>query len=73
MFLSSTRKEVMLTTILTAISTYALSCFQLSEGLCKKITSILSNFWRSQRDGKRKIYFEYVNQKPIGGGGGVRL
>lgn len=45
LFLSLAGKEVMLKAVLTAAPTYALSCFQLPEGLCKEITFILSNFW----------------------------
>ncbi|OIT02059.1 putative mitochondrial protein, partial [Nicotiana attenuata] len=56
-FLSTTRKEVMLKSVLAAIPTYALSCFQLLDGLCKEITSLSSNFWWGQTEDKRKMHF----------------
>ncbi|XP_070017859.1 uncharacterized mitochondrial protein AtMg00310-like [Nicotiana sylvestris] len=57
-FLSTVGKEVMLKFVLAAIPTFALSCFQLHDGLCKEIASLFSNFWWGQTEDKRKMYFE---------------
>lgn len=43
-FLSMARKEMMFKSVLSAIPSYALSCFQFSDSLIKEITTISSNF-----------------------------
>ncbi|OIT23670.1 putative mitochondrial protein, partial [Nicotiana attenuata] len=57
-FLSTEGKEVMLKSVLAAIPTYALSCFQLPDGPCKEITSLFSSFWWGQTEDKRKMHIE---------------
>uniref|UniRef100_A0A3Q7G5S6 RNase H type-1 domain-containing protein n=1 Tax=Solanum lycopersicum TaxID=4081 RepID=A0A3Q7G5S6_SOLLC len=48
----------MLKSILSAIPSYALSCFQFPDSLCKEITTIFSIFWLGNDKDKRKIQFE---------------
>ena len=57
-FLSPAGKEVMLKSVLSAIPSYALSCFKFPDSLCKEITTILSNFWWGHDEDKRKMHFE---------------
>lgn len=57
-FLSQAGKEVLLKSVLAAIPSYAMSCFQIPDGLCKEITNLFSNFWWGTNDDKRKIHFE---------------
>lgn len=43
--LSKAGKLTMLKSVLTAIPTYPMSCFELSAGLCKRIQSVLTKYW----------------------------
>lgn len=47
-------KLTMFKSVLSAIPTYAISCFLLSVGLCKRIQSTLTRFWWDNRDEKKK-------------------
>ena len=57
-FLSPARKEVMLKSVLSAIPSYALSCFKILDSLCKEIMTIFSNFWWVHDKDKRKMHIE---------------
>lgn len=54
-FLSGAGKQVLLKSILTAMPTYAMSCFKLPSSLCKQIQSVLLRFWWDEKPGKRKM------------------
>ncbi|CAA7018492.1 unnamed protein product [Microthlaspi erraticum] len=54
-FLSGAGKLTMLTSVLSAIPTYTMSCFKLPAGLCKRIQSVLTRFWWDANPGKRKM------------------
>lgn len=54
-FLSTAGKATMLQAILSAIPTFAMTCFELPLSLCKRIQSILTRFWWDSTDGERKI------------------
>ncbi|CAA7062290.1 unnamed protein product [Microthlaspi erraticum] len=43
--LSTAGKMVMLKSVLAAMPTYTMSCFQLPQSLCKRIQSALTRFW----------------------------
>ncbi|KAG5608916.1 hypothetical protein H5410_020197, partial [Solanum commersonii] len=43
------------------ILTYALSCFQLRDGLYKEFTSLFSNYWWGEIKEKRKMHFENLD------------
>lgn len=45
----------LLKSVLTAIPTYTISCFELPVSLCKRIQSILTRFWWDASDGTRKM------------------
>lgn len=44
-FLSMARKGILIKAVLQEISTYFMSVFLLSKCLCKKLNSLVSNFW----------------------------
>jgi hypothetical protein len=53
--LSSPGREVLIKAVCQAIPTYSMSCFRLSENLCKKIVSCIARFWWGGDENKRKI------------------
>lgn len=53
--LSKAGKLTLLKSLLTAIPTYTMSCFELPVSLCKRIQSILTRFWWEASDRKRKM------------------
>lgn len=54
-FLSGADKLVMLKSVLSAISTYTMSCFQLPVSLCKRIQSTLTRFWWDSNNQQKKM------------------
>ena len=42
--LSKVCKEILIKAVALAILTYTMSCFKLSESLCKELTSMIKNF-----------------------------
>ena len=72
--LSQAGREVLIKTVVQAISTYIMSCFELSVGLCSEIESLVKKFWWGQRRDRRKIYWmkwENLCQPKKDGGMGV--
>ena len=53
-FLSKAGKLTMLDSVLSAIPTYTMSCFQLPMSLCKRIQSVLTRFWWDGPNEKKK-------------------
>lgn len=47
----------MLKSVLAAIPTYAFSCFQLPDGVCKEITSLFFKFLVGTNRGEKKDAF----------------
>lgn len=47
--LSKAGKETMIKAVAQAIPTYAMSCFDLTKGLCEDISSIIGRHWWSQQ------------------------
>lgn len=45
----------MLQSVLSAMPSYAMSCFKLPQSLCKRIQSALTRFWWDSSPDKRKI------------------
>ena len=74
-FLSTAGKLTMLQFVLSAIPSFAMSCFQLPVGLCNQIQSILIRFWWDNNNGDRKICWlawDKLTKPKILGGLGLR-
>ena len=72
--LSQAGREVLIKTVVQAISTYTMSCFELSVGLCSEIQSLVKKFWWRQRRDCRKIHWmrwENLCQPKKDGGMGI--
>ena len=54
-FLSIAGKAMMLQSVLSAIPSFALTCFELPISLCTPIQSVLARFWWDSKDMERKI------------------
>ena len=54
-FLSIGGREILIKAVAQAISTYTMSCFQLSKGLCDDIEGMTRNFWWGQRGQESRI------------------
>lgn len=54
-FLLMAGKATMLQAVLSAIPTFAMTCFELPVSLCKHIQSILTRFFWDSKEGERKI------------------
>lgn len=52
--LSIAGREILIKAVAQATMTYTMSCFKLLDSLCKKLNSMLSQFWWGQRDKERK-------------------
>jgi hypothetical protein len=53
--LSMDEKGTLIKSVLQAVPTYPMGCFQLSKKTCSKLTSIATGFWWGSADGKRKV------------------
>ncbi|CAE6126157.1 unnamed protein product [Arabidopsis arenosa] len=54
-FLSEAGKNVLLKAVLSAMPSYAMSCFKLSMSLCKRLQSALTRFWWDDKPDKKKM------------------
>jgi len=73
--LSKAGKEIMIKAVAQAIPTYAMSCFDLTKGLCEEISSIIARYWWSQQDKTNKIRWvswEMLTKSKSKGGLGFR-
>lgn len=74
-FLSGAGKLVLLKSVLTALSTYFMSCFKLPVSLCKQIQSILTRFWWDASPSVKKmdwVSWERLTKPKSAGGLGFR-
>ncbi|XP_019085342.1 PREDICTED: uncharacterized protein LOC104748447 [Camelina sativa] len=74
-FLSGAGKQVLLTTVLTALPIYPMSCFKLPVSLCKQIQSVLTRFWWDDKPEVKKmcwVSWESLTQPKYLGGLGFR-
>jgi hypothetical protein len=55
--LSRAGKEVFLKSVIQAIPTYAMSCFQIPITNCDKMRSTIANEWWGMEEGKRKLHW----------------
>jgi hypothetical protein len=59
--LSKKRREILIKSVLQAISSYAMGCSQLSKTMCKKLKSVAAQLGAA--DGQRKLH--WVSWKKI--------
>ena len=55
--LSKAGKEILVKAVAQAIPTYAMSCFDLTKGLCDELSTIIGRYWWSQQDKVNKIHW----------------
>jgi hypothetical protein len=55
--LSKAGKEILIKAVAQAIPTFAMGCFDLTKGLCDKISSMIAKFWWSQQDKDNKMHW----------------
>ncbi|XP_071928132.1 uncharacterized protein [Coffea arabica] len=69
--LSSAGKEIMLKSVALAMPTYTMSYFKIPSRLCKEISSLMSNYWWGETNGKNKIHWcswrKLIPNKNMGG------
>lgn len=53
--LSRAGKMTMINSVLTAMPSYSMTCFELPVSLCKRIQAALTRFWWDGNDGTRKL------------------
>jgi hypothetical protein len=65
----------MIKAVAQAIPTYAMSCFDLTKGLCEQISSMIGRYWWNQQDKENKIHWvswEKITRTKRNGGLGFR-
>jgi hypothetical protein len=55
--LSKAGKEILIKVMAQSIPTYAMSCFDLTKGLCDELSSMISRYWWNQQDKIHKIHW----------------
>ena len=55
--LSKAGKEILVKAVAQAIPTYAMSCFELTKGLCDELSSMIGRWWWSQNKEDNKIHW----------------
>ncbi|XP_027098791.1 uncharacterized protein [Coffea arabica] len=55
--LSAAGKETMLKAVSMAMPTYTMSCFKIPKRICKDISSLMSNYWWGEANGKNKVHW----------------
>lgn len=56
--MNSAAREVLIKSICQAIPTYSMSCFKLSKKTCKKIISVVAQYWWGGDGVKRKMHWK---------------
>lgn len=73
--LSGAGKLVMLKSVLTAVPSFAMTCFELPVSFCNRIQSVLTRFWWDASPEQRKmcwVAWERITTPKAAGGLGVR-
>ncbi|XP_071923241.1 uncharacterized protein [Coffea arabica] len=55
--LSQAGKEIMIKAVAMAMPTYTMSCFRLTNKMCKEISSKMADYWWGDADGKKKLHW----------------
>ena len=55
--MSSAGKDVLIKAVAQAISTYAMSCFDLTKSLCDDIGRMVCRFWWAQQENENKMHW----------------
>jgi ribonuclease HI len=55
--MSKKGKEILVKSVLQAVPTYPMGCFQLTKGQCGQLSSVASRFWWGAADGQRKVHW----------------
>uniref|UniRef100_A0A1J3D6G7 Reverse transcriptase domain-containing protein n=1 Tax=Noccaea caerulescens TaxID=107243 RepID=A0A1J3D6G7_NOCCA len=61
-FLSSGGKEIMLKAVAFALPTYTMTCFLVPKTICKKIMSIIADFWWKNNNDHRGMHWKAWDQ-----------
>jgi hypothetical protein len=56
-FLSMAGKEILIKAVAQAIPTYAMSCFDLTKGLCDDISNMICRFWWAQQEDEHRMHW----------------
>lgn len=73
--LSKAGKEILVKAVAQAIPTYAMSCFDITKGLCDDLSTMIGRYWWSQQDKIHKIHWlswEKLSRPKKKGGLGFR-
>ena len=55
--MSKAGKEILIKAVAQAIPIYAMSCFDLTKGLCDELSSMVARYWWSNQDRVHKIHW----------------
>lgn len=55
--MSKEGKCILIKSVLQAVPAYAMSCFQLTKKQCKQLSSVSSNFWWGDSEGRKKVHW----------------
>jgi hypothetical protein len=56
-YMSGAAKEALVKSVAQAISTYAMSAFKFSAGLCDELSQIIRNFWWGDENDRKKFHW----------------
>jgi hypothetical protein len=65
--MSCAAKEVHIKSVIQALSTYSMSCFKLTKGLCKKVMTVMSKYWWAgslEKNGMHWQSWEKISDDP---------
>jgi hypothetical protein len=55
--LSKVGKEILVKSVLHAVSTYSMGCFQLTKGQCSELEAVASRFWWGDAENQTKVHW----------------
>nr|XP_027100420.1 uncharacterized protein LOC113719410 [Coffea arabica] len=70
--LSLAGKEVLIKSVILAMSNYAMACFKLPKGLCDDICKSIANFWWGNNEQEKKLHWiSWSKLAEVKGNGGM--